>query len=225
MDGRSALLVDLDGTLTDNFVGIARSIRHALLALGAPEPADAALHPCVGPPLRASFARLLATDDPVLIERALALYRERYADVGWQENVVYAGVDAAFAGLADRGEALYLCTSKPAPYAEKIVARFGLRPFLDGVYGADLAGTLDDKALLVAHLVAREGLDPGACTMIGDRVHDVRAAHANGARAIGVLWGYGSRAELEAADALVATPAAIAPALDALRETGAQRSV
>jgi phosphoglycolate phosphatase len=225
MARRSALLVDLDGTLTDNFVGIARSIRHALLALGAPEPADAALQPCVGPPLRASVARLLATDDPVLIERALALYRERYADVGWQENVVYAGVDAAFAGLADRGEALYLCTSKPAPYAERIVTRFGLRPFLDGVYGSDLAGTLDDKALLVAHLVAREGLDPGACTMIGDRVHDVRAAHANGARAIGVLWGYGSRAELEAADALVATPAAIAPALDALRETGAQRSV
>ena len=139
MARRSALLVDLDGTLTDNFVGIARSIRHALLALGAPEPADAALQPCVGPPLRASFARLLATDDPVLIERALALYRERYADLGWQENVVYAGVDAAFAGLAARGEALYLCTSKPAPYAEKIVARFGLRPFLDGVYGADLA--------------------------------------------------------------------------------------
>jgi phosphoglycolate phosphatase len=61
--------------------------------------------------------------------------------------------------------------------------------------------------------------------MVGDRVHDVRAAHANGLQAIGVLWGYGSRAELEAADALVATPAAIAPALDALRETGAQRSV
>jgi phosphoglycolate phosphatase len=53
--------------------------------------------------------------------------------------------------------------------------------------------------------------------MIGDRVHDVRAAHANGVRAIGVLWGYGSRDELEAADALVASPAALAPALDALR--------
>jgi len=220
----SALLVDLDGTLTDNFVGIARSIRHALVALGAPEPAPAALQPCIGPPLRASFARLLASDDPALIERAIALYRERYADVGWQENVVYAGIDAAFDGLAARGEALYLCTSKPAPYAERIVAHFGLRRFLDGVYGADLAGTLDDKAMLVAHLVAREGLDPAACTMIGDRVHDVRAAHANGVRAIGVLWGYGSRDELIAAEALVGSPDAIAPALDALRMTGGYRS-
>lgn len=217
MSRRSALLVDLDGTLTDNFVGIARSIRHALLALGAPAPADTALQSCVGPPLRATFAQLLATDEPAMIERAIALYRERYADLGWQENVVYDGVAAAVARLAGRGETLYLCTSKPAPYAEKIVAHFGLRPFLDGVYGADLAGALDDKAMLVAHIVAREGLDPGSCTMIGDRVHDVRAAHANGVRAIGVLWGYGSRGELAAADALVSSPAAIAPALDALR--------
>jgi phosphoglycolate phosphatase len=217
MAPRSALLVDLDGTLTDNFVGIARSIRHALGALGAPDPVDAALLACVGPPLRTSFARLLSTDDPALIERALAFYRERYADVGWQENVLYEGVRAAVAGLAARGETLYLCTSKPAPYAEKIVARFGLRPFLDGVYGADLAGTFDDKAMLVAHLVARERLDTGTCMMIGDREHDVRAAHANGVRAIGVLWGFGSRDELAAADALVASPAAIADALDALR--------
>ncbi len=225
MARRSALLVDLDGTLTNNFVGIAGSIRCALQALGAPEPDDAALLACVGPPLRTSFARLLATDDPALIEHALAFYRERYADVGWQENVVYEGVGAALARLAARGETLYLCTSKPAPYAEKIVARFGLRQFLDGVYGADLAGTLDDKATLVAHLVAREGLDPGNCTMIGDREHDIRAAHANGLRAIGVLWGFGSRDELAAADAIVASPAVIAEALDALRAGGDQRSV
>ena len=88
MTRERVLLVDLDGTLTDNFVGIARSIRHALAALGAPLPAAAALKRCVGPPLRESLARFLATSDRERIEQALALYRERYADVGWQENVV-----------------------------------------------------------------------------------------------------------------------------------------
>ena len=217
MASDSALLVDLDGTLSDNFAGIARSIRHALAALGAPEPDDETLLPCVGPPLRATFARLLATSDTALVERAIAHYRERYASIGWQENVVYPGVADALAELASRGETLYLCTSKPKPYAEKIVARFGLLPFLAGVYGADLAGALDDKSALVAHLVRRECLDPRACVMIGDRMHDVRAAHANGARVIGVLWGYGTREELAAADALAGSPAALAPALDALR--------
>jgi phosphoglycolate phosphatase len=225
MTPRHALLVDLDGTLTDNLDGIARSIRHALRALGAPEPTDSALRPCVGPPLRTSLARLLGTADAAPVERALALYRERYAEVGWRENTVYEGADTAFARLAERGETLYLCTSKPAPYAEKIVAHFGFGRFLRRVYGADLAGGLDDKSALVAHLVAREGLDARRCTMIGDREHDVRAAHANGMRAIGVLWGYGSRTELAAADALVADPDAIAPALDWLRTVGDQKSV
>ena len=45
----------------------------------------------------------------------------------------------------------------------------------------------------------------------------VRAAQANGLKAIGVLWGYGPRDELVDADALVASPEALAPALDALR--------
>ena len=220
-----ALLVDLDGTLTDNFKGIARSIRHALAALGAPEPGASELLRCVGPPLRASFARLLATDDTSLVERAIVHYREQYVVAGWQENTVYAGVEPALAALAARGEILYLCTSKPLPYAEKIVAHFGLLPYLAGVHGTDLAGTLDDKAVLVAHLVASEGLDPSGCVMIGDREHDIRAAHANRMRAIGVLWGYGSRDELVDADALAGSPQALAPALDALRARAAQRSV
>ena len=158
-----ALLVDLDGTLTDNFQGIARSIRHALAALGAPEPDDGELYSCVGPPLRDSFARLLATNDTALVERAIVRYRERYADIGWQENTVYDGVESALAALAARGEVLYLCTSKPLPYAEKIVAHFRLRSYLTRAYGADLAGTLDDKATLIAHLVRCEGLDVGGC--------------------------------------------------------------
>ena len=217
MAGNRALLVDLDGTLTDNFNGIARSIRHALTALGVPEPAQGELFGCIGPPLRTSFARLLATDEPALIERAIVHYRERYADIGWQENTVYDGVEPALAALVARGEVLYLCTSKPLLYAERIVTHFGLRPYLARAYGADLAGTLDDKANLVAHVVRRERLDVGGCVMVGDREQDVRAAHANGMRAIGALWGYGSRDELVAADALAESPHAVTAALDVLR--------
>jgi phosphoglycolate phosphatase len=222
---RTAILLDLDGTLTDNYTGIARSIRHALAALGAPEPHDEALQHCVGPPLRASFARLLATGDAALVERAIAHYRERYADVGWQENVPYDGITEMLRALVARGESLFLCTSKPALYAQRIAARFGLDPFLAGIYGADLAGTFDDKARLVAHLMAREGLEPAGSVMVGDRVHDLRAARANGLAALGVLWGYGSRDELAAADALVESPAGLVAALDALRVAAAQKSV
>ncbi len=221
------LLVDLDGTLTDNFDGISRSIRHALAALGAPIPDADGLLSCVGPPLRVSFARLLATADPNRIEEAIALYRERYSVIGWSENVVYEGIDPLLGTLVDRGHRLFLCTSKPQPFAERIVARFGIAPHLAGVYGADLAGTLDDKARLVAHLLAREDLAAADCVMIGDREHDVRAANRNGVAAIGVLWGYGSRAELEAAGAaaIVESPPQVVGALERLAAPRANTGV
>ncbi len=217
-----ALLFDLDGTLTDNHEGIARSIRHALGLLGVAEPGPAALRRCVGPPLRASLAQLLATDDAALVERALAHYRERYAELGWKENAVYPAIAETLARLAATGATLYVCTSKPLLFAQRIVGHFGLAPHFAGIYGVDLAGTLDDKTTLVAWLLESEGLAANECVMIGDREHDVQAAHANGARALAVLWGYGSRAELEAAgaDAIVATPEDLPAALAAIPAAG-----
>ena len=169
-----------------------------------------ALRHCIGPPLRESFARLLARDDAPTIEAAIEAYRERYETLGWQENVAYPGVGAALESLAARGVRMFVCTSKPERYASRIVRHFGFDAHVERVYGADLAGALDDKRKLLAHLIATERLEAGACTMIGDRVHDVRAAKANGTRSVGVLWGYGSADELSEAGRLLASPGELA---------------
>jgi phosphoglycolate phosphatase len=207
--GPRALLFDLDGTLTDNFEGIANCIRYALTHLDAPHPEADTLRACVGPPLRETLPRLLGRDDAATTERAIALYRERYSELGWRENAVYAGVPDMLAAAALASPRVYLCTTKPQVFAERIVAHFGLAGYLAGVYGTSLDGALDDKADLLAHLLARESLEGRHCLMIGDRRHDIRAARRNGARTMGVLWGYGSRSELEeaGAEALLAAPA------------------
>ena len=203
------LLFDLDGTLTDNFEGIANCIRYALTQMGVPHPDNAALRACVGPPLRATLPRLIGNADTATMERAIALYRERFSELGWRENAVYAGVPEMLAAATQAGARAFLCTSKPQRYAEKIVAHFGLGRFLTGVYGTNLDGTLDDKADLLTHLLARESLDGARSLMVGDRKHDIRAARRNGARSIGVLWGYGSRDELveAGAEVLIDAPA------------------
>ena len=208
------LLFDLDGTLSDNYEGISRSIRHALARLGAPDPGEAALRACVGPPLRESFARLLPAPDATAIDAALDAYRERFRAVGWCENVVYDGVPEALATLARAGARMYVCTTKPEVFATRIVAHFGFDAFVTRVYGADLAGALDDKRTLLAHLLATESLQAARAIMIGDRHLDVRAAQANGTRAVGVLWGYGSEAELEGAERLLAHPAELGTLAD-----------
>jgi phosphoglycolate phosphatase len=215
MNGAPAtLLFDLDGTLSDNFEGISRSIRHALARLGAPDPGEATLRTCIGPPLRESFARLLPDPGRPAIEAALAAYRERYREVGWRENVAYEGVPEALATLSSAGARMFVCTSKPEVFATRIIAHFGFDALVARVYGADLAGALDDKRALLAHLIASESLDPARAIMIGDRRHDVRAAQANGTRAVGVLWGYGSPDELEGAERLLSRPAELPTLFD-----------
>jgi phosphoglycolate phosphatase len=215
------LVFDLDGTLTDNYAGIAASIRHALARLGAAEPSDADLRGCVGPPLRATFARLLQTVERDTVERAIAHYRERFAELGWRENIAYPGIEDALRDLRTAGARLLVCTAKPQIYAQRIVAHFGFDAHFHAVYGADLAGLYDDKARLLAHVIEQERIDPAHAAMIGDREHDIRAAHANGLRAVGVLWGYGTAEELGAADALVRVPADLPRALLAPAQSSA----
>jgi phosphoglycolate phosphatase len=211
---RPAVLFDLDGTLTDPKPGITECIRYALTGLGRPAPAADDLLWCIGPPMLKSFATLLETDDPALLARGVALYRERFGTVGMFENAVYPGIPEAVAAVRAAGFATYVATSKPHVYARQIVAHFGLDPLFDGVYGSELDGTRVEKADLIAHALAEERLDPARVVMIGDREHDAIGARRCGVRVIGVTYGYGTEAELRAhgAEAIAHAPAAI-PAL------------
>lgn len=194
------LLFDLDGTLTDAGPGIAGCIRHALAELGRPAPAAADLGWCIGPPLRDSFAALLADDDPTLPDRAVALYRQRYETAGLFENSVYPGIADGLLELRADGHELRVATSKPHVYARRILAHFGLHESFAEVYGAELSGVNADKRELIRHVLSAELFNERPW-MIGDRRHDIEGAHANGLPAVGVLWGYGSRSELQAAGA------------------------
>lgn len=194
--GVITILFDLDGTLTDPAEGIIGSILHALEMLEVARPEPAALRACIGPPLRGSFARLLNSCDAARIEHAVAHYRDRFATKGIFENKVYDGIPEALEALRAGGARLYVATSKPQVYAERIIAHFGLDRYFEKVYGAALDGSLDDKRELVRIIIEQEGLDPSRTWMVGDRSHDIVAACANGVTGVGVLYGYGTRDEL-----------------------------
>ncbi len=209
------VLFDLDGTLTDPFEGITRSIQYALERMGAPVPDAQELRWCIGPPLWESFSVLLNTDDRAIQDQAVAYYRERFTVTGLFENTLIEGIDEVVRSLADDGRRLFVATSKPHAYAGKIVEHFGLMPYFGKVYGSELDGTRSAKADLISYLLEQENVDPGTCAMVGDRKHDLIGANANRVAGFGVLWGYGSRDELEGEQPVevVETPAALASAL------------
>jgi phosphoglycolate phosphatase len=200
---------DLDGTLTDPKPGITRSIQYALQKLDHPTiPTEDELTWCIGPPLRSSFVKMLGDQ---AADRAVALYRERFSDIGLYENRVYDGIDEVLTTLRASGHRLFVATSKAHVFADRIIDHFGLRQHFERVFGAELDGTRADKSHLLEHALKEASVDPAKTLMIGDRSHDMVGAKNNGMKGIGVLYGYGSRDELIEAGAqhVCATPGAI----------------
>ena len=148
----------------------------------------------IGPPIDEAFAQITASSSPEHISALVGKYRERYAEVGHSENVIYPGVVDALERLVGRGAQLGLCTSKRMDFAEGILALFGIREYFEFVNGGDIG---INKERQLRGLLSNGVIDPRS-TMIGDRAVDILAAHANGLRSVAVLWGHGTRAELEA---------------------------
>jgi phosphoglycolate phosphatase len=211
----STLFFDLDGTLTDPREGITRCLQHGLECLGRPSPERSELVRYIGPPLRWTFPRLLGTDDVALVEAAIRHYRQRYADVGLFENMLYPEIPEVLRSLKEGGFRLYVVTSKPTVYADRIVRHFGLERYFEGVFGPELDGRFDDKTELVAHVLQVVDVSPAQAVMIGDRASDIRSGKSNGTRTIGVTYGFGSAEELTAAgpDCVCESPTAIRGAL------------
>jgi phosphoglycolate phosphatase len=209
------LFFDLDGTLSDPSEGITKSVQHALKCLGRPYPGKSELQHYIGPPLRWTFPRLLGTDDSDLVETAIGYYRERYETVGLFENEVYPGIPELLQRLQDDGYPLYVVTSKPTVYADRIIRHFGLDHFFLDVYGPELDGRFDEKVELIEFILRERALDPKRTVMIGDRARDIESGKAHGTCTIGVVYGFGGLEEIAAArpDEICHRPGDIYPAV------------
>jgi phosphoglycolate phosphatase len=203
-----SVLFDLDGTLTDPRVAITSSIAYAMREVGAvPPPAEDLLW-CIGPPIRQNLAKLLATDDAALIERARRAYLRRYEIHGVSETTEYSGIDAMLMRIQTSGARIYVATTKWADIADTVLTAFSLRRYFTDVFGSRHDGSLADKRELLAHIIETTGIDPARSVMIGDREHDIIGAKTNGIFSIGVTYGFGSREELQnaGADAICDSP-------------------
>ncbi|MBO3657916.1 HAD-IA family hydrolase [Acinetobacter haemolyticus] len=190
------ILIDLDGTLTDPKTGIHGSIRYALEKLNKPLVDEVDLDWTIGPPLKASLAKLLDTQDDDLAEQALAAYRERFSVTGLFENEVYPTVEGTLRQLQTQEYQLFLATAKPTVYAKQILAHFQLDQYFTEMYGSELTGERTNKADLIAYILEQEQLNAQHCIMVGDRQYDVIGARANGIETIAVNYGYGTTQEL-----------------------------
>lgn len=194
------IFFDLDGTLTDPQVGITNCVKYALESYGIHETDYSRLMKFIGPPLVYSFSEYYGFDEKKALE-AVAKYRERFATVGLFENKVYDGVHDMLQKLTDSSHILVLATSKPKVFADRIMAKYRLRPYFKLICGSELDGTRNEKHEVIEYAISQLECDRDKIIMVGDRKHDIIGAKKCSIASCGVRFGYAEENELEDAGA------------------------
>ncbi len=195
------VLFDLDGTLTDPGVGITNSVMYALKKYGIEVSDRRELYKFIGPPLQESFESFYDFSEEKARE-AVSYYREHYSKTGIFENKVYEGMEETLKKLKNSGKNLVVATAKPELFANQILEHFHLSRYFSFVAGANMDGTRTRKEEVIDYALKSCGISEHSQTvMVGDRKHDVLGAARFGIDTIGVLYGYGTREELEQAGA------------------------
>lgn len=198
---KNIFLFDLDGTLTDPGIGITNSVAYALAQYGIQAEDRTVLYPFIGPPLRESFMKFYGFSEEKA-EEAVWKYREYFSDKGLFENEVYPGIKEMLGGLKNAGARLLVATSKPTGYSKQILDHFELSEYFEDIQGSTMDGSREKKADVIAYLLNVNHIqEKEEVIMIGDRRQDIDGAKENGLDSCGVLYGYGSRDELEEAQA------------------------
>lgn len=201
------MLFDLDGTLTDPQEGITNSVAYALEQYGIHVEDRSTLNKFIGPPLKDSFMEYYGFAED-RAEEAVWKYREYFNEDGIFENKVYPGIPQMLQRLNDQGKILIVATSKPTVYAKRILERFELNQYFADVQGSEMDGRRTKKEEVISYALEQNQItDNAQAVMIGDREHDIIGAKKCGLDSIGVLFGYGSREELDGcgADQIVDT--------------------
>lgn len=211
----SAVLFDLDGTITDSAPGVIASMLAALDTLGVPAPPQESLRAVVGPPLAWTFEHIAGVA-PEQIDRAQDLYRAHYSAGSLFNAEVFPGIRELLVALHAAGVPIALATSKSVEFAERILDHFTLTEYFTAICGAQAKGRRSEKALVIADALAaltQAGAGTEHAVMVGDREHDLAGAAAHHLPCILVTWGYGEKSEHERADAVVDSADGLAAAL------------
>ena len=210
---------DLDGTLSDPARGLIQGFVYCFKKLGIPYETEEELRKYIGPSLYEEWQEDFGFT-PDEANNAIEIFREYYNIYGWWDNDLYEGIPEMLSALKSAGKKVVLATSKPLDTAKSILKLFGLSKYFDFVGGAT-SHQNDQKWQVLNWSLSSVGVDLNdpeqlaKCVLVGDRKYDAEGAKICGIDSFGVLYGHGTKEELEASGftALIDTVADISKAL------------
>lgn len=184
---------DFDGTIMKTDPGVTKAMHVAAEKMGVEVPQEIGTY--IGPPLED-----MCRDTLKLTEeegaRFISLFRDYYRQYGLYECSPYPGILELISDLRKEGTLVYVATSKPEPMAIKILQHFGLEDAFDGITGASYDMSRSYKVDVLRYALQSRQIDPSSAAMVGDKDCDLHAARTLGCASVGVLYGYGARAEI-----------------------------
>lgn len=198
-----AIIFDLDGTLLDTLDDLAIAGNQVLAAMGQSEHPAARYRYFVGDGLRTMMTRILPESlrNPTGLETAMALFQKTYAETWYQRSAPYPGITDLLNQLAAAGWPMSILSNKPHDFTRACVQRllpdWDFEPLLG--QRPDVPKKPDPAAAL--EIAAFFDYKPTDILYVGDTAVDMQTASAAGMDAVGVLWGFRTREELQAAGA------------------------
>ncbi len=192
------ILLDLDGVISDPKEGITKSIDYALRSFGIVTESLDSLKRFIGPPLFDSFVQYYGFSSRQA-EEAMRQYRVYFKEKGIYENYMYDGMGELLKNLYQAGKKLILATSKPTEFSSQIIERYGVLDYFEDICGSTMDNSRTSKGDVIRYAMGRNRItDPNEAIMVGDRKYDILGARENKMDCIAVLYGYGSREEVDA---------------------------
>lgn len=202
------VIFDLDGTLLNTIDDLADTGNHVCTLHGWPTHTVDAFKLMVGngiPKLVERFAPQGTSQE--MLDQAYQEFMDWYGVHKEDKTAPYAGMPEVAKALREAGVSIAVLSNKADVMAGPVVEHYypGIFPVVQGA----LPGlpTKPDPTLLYK-LMERLGATREDTLFVGDSNVDIRTAKNGGLTGCGVLWGFRSREELEAAgaDVIVSTP-------------------
>ncbi|MBR4911148.1 MAG: HAD-IA family hydrolase [Clostridia bacterium] len=192
-----AVLFDLDGTLADSLLDLAKSTNYAIGKFGYPARETERYKYYAGDGMPKMIERALPEDgkNPENVAKILPVFLEYYGKHYCDNTKAYPGMVELIDSLKDRGITVAVVTNKAQEMAEKVVGKlYGGR--FDLILGKceGIPPKPDPTAALIA--MKKLGVTPEDCVFVGDSEMDVKTGVNSGAYPVGVLWGFREKEEL-----------------------------
>jgi phosphoglycolate phosphatase len=200
-----AVIVDLDGTMLDTVPDFHVAINRMRAEMGLAEISQQRIEKMVGKGsenlIRGVLAADFAPDDlETRFPAAMAAYQRHYLDINGDHSALYDDVIAGLEAMKAMGLRMACVTNKPIAFAAPLLAKKGLAPYFEVVYGGECLPRKKPDPMPLLQVCADFALAPGQVVAIGDSSNDAEAARAAGCFVLTVPYGYNHGRSIQETD-------------------------